>query len=108
MSMASMQSEKIRVMDGKDTFEFGAYENTGAKKTYVFNGQTVEETYAGPGKKLNTTRASITLVPIHISRYICRMTSVIHLACILFQLARFICLVVTSVKPTLLATYTSK
>ena len=72
MSMASMQSEKIRVMDGKDTFEFGAYENTGAKKTYVFNGQTVEETYAGPGKKLNTTRASITLVPIHISRYICR------------------------------------
>ena len=53
MSTASMQSEKIRVMDGKDTVEFGAYENTGAKKTYVFNGQTVEETYAGPGKKIN-------------------------------------------------------
>ena len=52
MSMASMQSEKIRVMDGKDAVEFGAYENTGAKKTYVFNGQTVEETYAGPGKKI--------------------------------------------------------
>ena len=50
MSMASMQSEKIQVMDGKDTVEFGAYENNGAKKTYVFNGQTVEETYAGPGE----------------------------------------------------------
>jgi len=52
MSMASMQSEKIRVLDGKDAVEFGAYENTGAKKTYVFNGQTVEETYAGPGKNI--------------------------------------------------------
>ena len=70
MSMASMQSEKIRVLDGKDAVEFGAYENTGAKKTYVFNGQTVEETYAGPGK--NIFRASMTIELIHISRYICR------------------------------------
>ena len=70
MSMASMQSEKIRVLDGKDAVEFGAYENTGAKKTYVFNGQTVEETYAGPGKHIFW--ASMTIQLIHISRYICR------------------------------------
>ena len=66
MSMASMQSEKIRVYDGKDTIEFGAYENTGAKKTYVFNGQTVEETYAGPGKRPKMLRTSITFDPIQV------------------------------------------
>ena len=53
VSMISMRSEKIAVGGHRGQtgeFEIGIEGQNGTRKTYIFNGYTVEETYAGPGE----------------------------------------------------------
>ena len=99
VSMASMMSEKIEV--GQDFTDLPHNNDTGARRSYIFNDYRVEETYAGPGKfGLKFLNHGLGSSP--------EKNSIIHIVCIIFQLTRLVTLVVSSVDPSVQATYASK